>query len=54
MDRFDPDDEFDEWAKPSRPLSAEAERILGITNEQLAQCRTTNLVLAEFLEFVED
>jgi hypothetical protein len=25
--------EFDECAKPSRPLSADAERILGVTNE---------------------
>lgn len=52
VNRFDPDDEFDEWAKPSRPLSKEAERILGVTNEQLANCRDGSLVLTAFCGFL--
>lgn len=51
INRFDPEDEFDEWAKPSQPLSSEAERILGVSNGQLAKCRETNKVLQEFIEF---
>lgn len=51
VNRWDGEDEFDEWAKPSKPLSAEAERILGVTNEQLAHCRPTNVVLSDFLGF---
>jgi hypothetical protein len=53
VNRWDEDDEFDEWAKPSRPLTAEAERILGVSNERLAHCRSTNVVLEEFCLFVE-
>lgn len=52
VNRWDENDEFDEWAKPSRPLSAEAERILGVTNEQLAHCRKSPIVLEAFLEFL--
>ena len=54
VNRWDEDDFFDEWAKPSRPLSAEAERILGVTNEQLAQCRSGNAVLVDFLGFISE
>lgn len=54
VNRWDESDEFDEWAKPSVALSAEAERILGVTNEQLAHCRATNLVMIDFLDFVAD
>ncbi len=50
--RFDPDDEFDEWAKPSRPLSKEAERILGVKNKQLDRCRSTEEALSDFLRFI--
>ena len=32
VNRWDEDDELEEWAKPSVALSAEAERILGVTN----------------------
>jgi hypothetical protein len=32
VNRWDEDDEFDEWAKPSVALTAEAERILMVTN----------------------
>ena len=49
---WDADDEFDEWARPSVPLTKEAERIVGVTNEQLAMCRPSAMVLDEFLEFV--
>ena len=52
VNRWDEDDEFDEWAKPSVALSAEAERILGVSNSQLAQCRSTAVVLNEFLAFL--
>ena len=52
INRWDEDDEFDEWAKPSRPLSKEAERILGVTNEQLANCRDGSLVLTAFCGFL--
>ena len=52
VNRWDEDDFFDEWAKPSRPLSPEAERILGMTNEKLAHCRPTDVVLEEFLVFL--
>lgn len=51
--RFDPDGQFDEWAKPSQPLPPEAERILGVTNEQLAHCRSADEVLEDFLEFID-
>jgi hypothetical protein len=51
VNRWDEDDQFDEWAKPLVALSAEAERILGVTNSQLAYCRSTDVVLDEFMEF---
>lgn len=53
VNRWDEDDEFDEWAKPLVALSAEAERILGVTNSQLECCRLTESVLAEFLVFLD-
>lgn len=53
VNRWDEDDEFDEWAKPMVPLSCEAERILGVTNEQLAHCRPNDIVLEEFLAFID-
>lgn len=52
VNRCDEDDVFDEYARPQRPLSPEAERILGFTNDQLADCRTTDQVLGDFLDFV--
>lgn len=52
VNRWDENDEFDEWAKPSRPLSADAERILGITNEQLSQSRTSVAVMKDFEDFL--
>lgn len=52
VNRWDEDDVFEEWAKPLVALSPEAERILGVTNAQLAGCRLTNVVLGEFREFL--
>ncbi len=52
INRWDEDDEFDEFAKPSLALSPEAERILGVTNSQLECCRPTDAVLVDFLAFV--
>jgi hypothetical protein len=51
VNRWDEDDEFEEWAKPSSPLSVEAERILGVTNSQLECCRPTDKVLEDFILF---
>lgn len=53
VNRWDEEDEFDEWAKPSRPLSAEAERILGVTNAQLAHCRASATVFNDFVDFTK-
>lgn len=52
VNRWDENDEFDEWAKPLQALSAEAERILGVTNGQLRYCRPTDVVLDEFRAFL--
>ncbi len=53
VNRWDEDDQFDEWAKPLVALSAEAEAIIGVNNDQLAYCRPTNVVLGEFLVFLD-
>lgn len=53
VNRWDEDDFFDEWAKPSQPLSSEAEMIVGTTNERLMHCRPTSVVLDDFLAFLE-
>jgi DNA polymerase III alpha subunit (gram-positive type) len=52
VNRWDEEDEFDEWAKPLVALSLEAQRILGVTNSQLECCRSTDVALEEFLGFV--
>jgi hypothetical protein len=52
VNRWDEEDEFNEWAKPLVALSAEAERILGVTNSQLECCRSTNVVLDDFASFI--
>ncbi len=52
VNRFEPDDEFDEWARPSKPLSKEAEQILGVKNEQLARCRSSAAVMNDFELFL--
>jgi DNA polymerase III alpha subunit (gram-positive type) len=53
VNRWDEIDEFDEWAKPLVALSLEAQRILGVTNSQLECCRATDVVLEEFLAFLD-
>lgn len=53
VNRWDEEDEFDEWAKPSVALTAEAERILGVTSEQLAHCRSTAVVMQSFAAFAK-
>lgn len=53
VNRWDEDDFFDEWAKPTIPLSPEAEMIIGTTNERLMHCRPTSLVLEDFLAFID-
>ncbi len=53
VNRWDEDDEFEEWAKPSVALSSEAERILGVTNSQLEGCRPTDVVMQSFAAFAE-
>ena len=52
VNRWDEDDEFDEWAKPSTALTAEAEGVIGVTNAQLAHCRFTDFVGADFFNFI--
>ena len=54
VNRWDDEDEFEEWAKPLRPLTAEAEKIIGVTNAQLAHCRSGNAVLVDFLGFISE
>lgn len=49
----DPEDEFDEWVKPPRPLSSEAEQVIGTTNDRLAHCRPMHAALADFLDFID-
>jgi DNA polymerase III alpha subunit (gram-positive type) len=53
INRWDETDEFDEWARPEVALTPEAERIVGVTNEQLAGCRPIEAVLAEFLALLD-
>ena len=51
VNRWDEDDEFEEWAKPSVALSSEAERILSVSNAQLECCRYSSEVIGDFLSF---
>ena len=53
VNRWDENDEFDEWAKPLVALSAEAEAIIGVTNAQLAYCRSTDVVGLNFISFIK-
>lgn len=52
VNRWNEEDEFDEWAKPSVALSAEAEQVLGVTNDHLSCCHSTAVVLTDFLDFI--
>ena len=49
----DEDDWFDEWAKPAMPMSPESGIWAGITNDQLEHCRTSEVVLEEFRDFID-
>lgn len=51
---WDEDDVFDEWTKPFRPLSPEAEMIAGTTNERLMNYRPTYVVLEDLLAFLDE
>ena len=53
VNRWDEDDEFNEWAKPSVALMAEAETIIGVTNAQLDGCRSTAAALEDFRSFLK-
>lgn len=53
VNRWDGDDFFDEWVKPSIPLSPEAEKIVGTTNERLMNCRPTSVVLEDFFAMLD-
>lgn len=53
VNRWDKHDEFDEWVKPPRPLSLEAERVIGTANDRLAHCRPMHVALADFLDFID-
>ncbi len=52
VNRWDEEDEFDEWAKPSVALSIEAETIIGVTNAQLDGCRPSREVFDDFYTFL--
>jgi hypothetical protein len=52
VNRWNKEDEFDEWANPLALLTAEAERILGVTNAQLECCRSTDVVLEDFCSYM--
>ncbi len=54
VNRWDENDVFDEWAKPSRPLTPHAEQIVGRSNGQLAQCRPTESVLNDLFLFLDE
>lgn len=54
VNRWDEDDEFFEYARPSVPLCDLAEQITGLTNERLAHCRPSSVVLDDFLAFIAD
>ena len=49
VNRWDEDDEFCEYARPRVPLCDLAEEVTGLTNERLAHCRSTEVVLERFL-----
>ena len=51
-DLTDPSSTFEQLVKPKRPLSKLVQQITGITNEQLALSRETNVVLLDFICFI--
>lgn len=52
VNRFGEDVRFDEWTTPLAVLSVEAKGLIGITNVQLVRCRSTNVVLCNFIAFI--
>ena len=53
VNRFDPDDELDERAKPSRPMSSGAEEVLGNAGDRSAPSRTMQDALTDFFDFID-
>ena len=53
VSRWDENDEFDEYARPRVPLCDMAQEITGLTNERLAHGRPSNVILPEFLAFID-
>ena len=53
VNRWDEDDEYDEWAKPSKPLSPGAEKVLGIASDRLDLSRPMQDALTDFLDFID-
>jgi len=53
INRWDETDVFDEWARPSVPLTTEAERVVGVRNKQLANCMPSNVLLEKFVTFIK-
>ncbi len=53
VNRFDPDDCFDEWVKPPRPMLPFAEKFIGTTYAKLAHCRSIDAALSDFLDFID-
>lgn len=45
-------DEFDEWAQHEIALTLEAECIVGVTKEQLAECRPSAVMLNDLFSFL--
>lgn len=54
VNRWDENDEFFEYARPSVPLCDLAEEITGLTNERLSHCRQSSVVMDDFLAFIAD
>jgi DNA polymerase-3 subunit alpha (Gram-positive type) len=53
VNRWDDEDEFDEYARPHKPLPDLAEEITGITNQQLVRCRLSSIVIDDFRSFID-
>lgn len=51
VNRWGDEDDFDEWTKPSTPMSPEIEKLLGATNEQLGDYRSGNAAVPSLSDF---
>ena len=47
-------DSFSELVKPSMPIPKKITKLTGITDEDVANCRTINKILPEFIAFIEN